>query len=616
MSVRRILPVAYAALLAAGYALVFVVPWHVPVAPAESDAYAIGFSNRASLIGVIATGVALFALGWVARRPSAKPLVRTEAPPRAERVSGWLVAGLLAVSLATALFIAWIGLHTPLYGEKYYFLDRTSYAIGGMTPYRDFEFTYGPLLALLPALVWRLVAPLGISIEGAYAGVYVMIVLAGVPLLAWTVDRLELTRAGRNATFAALGLYTVVNETDGLQGVLARFVLPAAALLLFHARAQAALRRRGGPAAVRIWAWAALVVMGAVAVSPDAGIACLVGVTAYLAWVATADRRLEPLVALAGVAATTGVVATIVGTGIFSHLIGMAGGALNLPVVPSPPVLLLLTAALGGAALLPRFLVRESAGAPALFALAAATAVMLAGALGRTDTTHVYFYGLTAALFAAPMFAALDRRVFATWAVAFAAVFAFAHLLTIHYDYGGKIALAVANTPGVSRSAEDMVSRTLGVSVKPGRTAWDAAQHRADPYDVAVFAPYAPLAAPRPFLDDLGMQLAMRGWLASAYFIVGPYTADELRLQEEWLSRSRYIVLNRNLGNSLSTPPPAPRQTLGGDREYGAALMWPQSFPRRNPATGLGAKQRAYLAAHYRKVRDVWRYTILERTGP
>ena len=51
MPSRRFLPFAYAAVVAAGYLGVFVLPWHspLPASPAISDSYMLGFDNRLAM---------------------------------------------------------------------------------------------------------------------------------------------------------------------------------------------------------------------------------------------------------------------------------------------------------------------------------------------------------------------------------------------------------------------------------------------------------------------------------------------------------------------------------------------------------------------------------------
>src|SRR5204863_2064070 len=118
-----------------------------------------------------------------------------------------------------------------------------AYVLSGWRAYRDFEFTYGPLLIYLPAWASQVLQPLGISAAGAYSLTWIVAYASGVPLLAWCVNRLALTRVQRNVTFVAIGVAASFNESVGMNGLLLRFLMPAVALLALHAAASRATDR-------------------------------------------------------------------------------------------------------------------------------------------------------------------------------------------------------------------------------------------------------------------------------------------------------------------------------------------------------------------------------------
>jgi hypothetical protein len=612
---NRLLTLLYAAAGAAGYLLIFVLPWHVsPGVPSVSDSYALGFSNRASLAGVLVTCVALFILSWASSPRAPRALIRTERAPDGERIHPLLIAGAVAITLAAAVFFIWLAGSRP-WGEMAYFMDRLSYLVGGKVPYRDFEFDYGPALLYVPYLAWRLLQPLGISLRAAYEIVFVAMFCAGVPLIAYVVDRLELPKRQRTGLFIALWVPVAVNETLGIQGMVLRFLLPAAAIVFLHGQARTALGRTPSRAAVRLWLAAVLGAVACYAMSPEIGVAALLALGAYLATLAVTGRRREALPALGGLALSGVVVVAAAGTSSVVHLIAVSGGALNFPVVPSPTVLVLLAAALGSAVLLPRYLSSAGPGTPATLALATAAAVMLAGAFGRADGSHLLFDGMLAACLAAAVFAATSRRLFTTYAVAFAVIFVGAHALTLQHDYG-KLVVMGAVDRGASSANASTLAGVLGLG-----SADTSAALAAGPYapgkvpDMAALRPYAPLAA-MWVTPETRLALAGAGILASPYFRDVPYTEAELAIQLDYLDRAGHVIMPASDAADLPTDAAGTkaRRTLGGDR-YGSLLMWPQVFPVSNRMPDLKAELAAHLLKHFKVVAQFDGYAVMVRSG-
>ncbi len=259
-----------------------------------------------------------------------------------------------------------------------------------------------------------------------------------------------------------------------------------------------------------------------------------------------------------------------------------------------------------------RKIVLIAAAGSTLLALGAAGVVMLAGALGRADTSHVYFYGLAVAFLAAPLLAAVRGRAFALWVVAFAAVFVAAHWLILHYDYGHMIVQAAGRTPGMPRAAAGRVALAVGWARGDGWAAWERGARAPVEPDLAALARYRPLAAPLGFADGTGLALAERGWLGSPYFRGVPFTRKQLDTMERHLDRADHILLDKATAAALrGGRSPAPGRSVGAKNFV--RLMWPESFPRVNETPDLAQELREYLAKHYRAAAETGRYTVLER---
>jgi len=609
MSFRR-LHFGYATVIAVGSAFVFVAPWHSPgeTAPAISDSYALGFDNHVAMVGVLACLAALIALSW--RHLGADgPLVLDSAPPRNERVSTWLVTLLLAVTLASAMFFTWFALNAYGYGEKNYFLDRLTYVLAGWMPYRDFEFTYGPLLIYLPAWAAQALQPLGISAAGAYSLTWIATYASGVPLLAWCVNRLAFTRAQRNVTFAAIGIAVSFNESVGMNGLLLRFLMPVAALLALQT---AASRAKGRWRVVLLTAATAACGLAGWAVSPELGIAVLAGAAAYLAATAMGEPRV--LASLLGLVVAPLVEWALFGAAPLRQLFGMAGGALNFPVVPGPPMIVLLGGGVIVAALLPRHLGHGRPGAAAALALGIASGTMLIGALGRADSSHAYFYGIPVALLAFATLARRSSRVFAAFALAYGVVFLSAHVIALSEDYGAALVEAAVSRPELTYLQVLSIANFFGVDAGMIKTMVIRAARFSHP-DATPFERYAPLAAPAGFRNGLGFALAARGWLAPAYFRGTPFTPAQLDVEIASLEPTRDLIVPDDYAEALRAARPAdpPPETLGGFR-YWALLMWPQRFPERHVQPDLSRRLMAWVGQRYHAVATIGGYTVLQRT--
>src|SRR5437762_5325720 len=117
-------------------------------------------------------------------------------------------------------------------------MPRMYYIGHGLIPYRDFEFTYGPLMIYLPYWVGRI---FGLSPEAGYGLSVWMVSVAGNFIL-WAVIRLA--RAGRWAKLAAfLCLATWYQFSASAQYTPFRYVVGFGALAMASA-VTVRLRRR------------------------------------------------------------------------------------------------------------------------------------------------------------------------------------------------------------------------------------------------------------------------------------------------------------------------------------------------------------------------------------
>ena len=137
---------------------ILVVPWWIPVTtPTYSGSYTYGFNNAFAWIS-LAVIIALL-VWWRLAGSSAAENAKTEttlanllAPDPHSPVSRDLASACAGFVAIVLVLIAWWFWFLPYayFGETQYFLPRIDLMLLGQQPYRDFQFSYGPTLLLLP----------------------------------------------------------------------------------------------------------------------------------------------------------------------------------------------------------------------------------------------------------------------------------------------------------------------------------------------------------------------------------------------------------------------------------------------------------------------------------
>jgi hypothetical protein len=200
--------------------LVFWLPYHVPVQPSVSDSYLFGFSNKTFEVLLLLFVAALvisergLALGLPGRAASLPIPQRT-------------LFGVLAVVAAVCAVMYFLTRGLSGYDESRYLIDRVRLLAEGRTPYREFEFAYGPLLLYGPLAIARM---FGIGIESGYYAFWSLTATLGYYLLYQTINRIDFPCSRKRTIFLVFSLGVMPGLLNtGANYTLLRFVLPAAA---------------------------------------------------------------------------------------------------------------------------------------------------------------------------------------------------------------------------------------------------------------------------------------------------------------------------------------------------------------------------------------------------
>lgn len=287
--------IALAAAILAGFVpLLLVVPTLFDSDPTVfSAAAAEGYNTTAAyrvamlwtVLGVLGA-IAAARAGWLSDAPVAEP---EPSGPAISQGRLWIERIFVGLMVVIALWPAFLARHGP-YIEDAIFINALHRVHGGMVPYRDFEFLYGPLMLLSASWWMKLV---GYSMQQYYTWLAIVEAVQYV-LIVVLLQRLIPGARARLIAFLILAAL-VMNPMLGLNYNGLRRLIPLAGLLL--------LTR--DPTSVKRAAGAGVILGIGIAYAHDFGLVALVAVAGLygLLWLRT------PSVALVRTAALVGAVA-------------------------------------------------------------------------------------------------------------------------------------------------------------------------------------------------------------------------------------------------------------------------------------------------------------------
>lgn len=427
--------------------LVYVVPFLVPVPEASISLSAnVGYNNQVALL-VVLTGLAV--LTWLARWPpraiGRPPSLELPifAMQRAWPERGW-IAWLMGGALALHAAIV-VGAYTltidPGIAEATFFLRRTDRILAGASPYADFHYTYGPLLAYPPAWLATALARFG---GGSKEGYYLfLLALTQASMYAGFLVcfSLPLGSAGRQALFLIF-VAASLPISMGLNGVPLRFIGPFVLVLLLE---RLRLCEQADPPAVPPIAaatgLATSVVVLMLLISPEIGLATTLGLMTYggaLVW--QSGRHWLPLVL---VPPLVGLLTGLLEPDPALSVLGRAGGGFAFPVLPSPFTLLYLVALLVSVPLVVAAFLNGQRMAPGWLGFTAVAVAMSPAVLARPDPPHVFNNGFGVLLLALALASVLapvaGRRLLAVYALVLGLLLPASNLYAYHLSLGKHV---------------------------------------------------------------------------------------------------------------------------------------------------------------------------------
>jgi hypothetical protein len=470
-----------------------------------------------------------------------------------------------------------------------------------LRPYVDVNVEYGPALTYPPLHLHRLLAPVGVSLDGAYFLAHLSLNVVGLWCL-WYLAR----HAAAPARAKAIGFVVVglagFGPYMGLNGVVLRYACPFATVLLGHRLWTAWRAELSSARAVGLVLAVAALAAANVMISPEVALAFTLGWLAYAALWLREDRRLVPITVLALAVTAAGAVATLPPE-YYRTLLRFSQGANNLPMMPAAHIVLyVITLAL----VVPPFLAAGVRGrrpdAPLLGAFGALSIVMMPGALGRCDPPHVLFFGLVVSLLAMLRTANVSERAHRAYAVAYVVVFIGMMQLVNLVNFFGfnpkeMVLRPVTTIRGlVAAQRAQLAPRDLGYL------------RALDAYP-AVGLPFATWGFDNAAEDHL---FATRRVAPEFYVaVVAVYTEADVARKIADIARSEYLLVDPNWDRVPADP--------NADRHLAYLRRWflyPANLRWLQPDLDANAEVAAFIREHYRAVEHLGSSVVVRRIAP
>jgi hypothetical protein len=363
------------------------IPKLIPLAPTASCSYVFGYNNTAgiALIFILTVGGVVWTKGL-----NLKFLPSSQSKDVSNLT---LILALVAVLFGCMSMYLFAGRYGG-FGESYYLIDRIFLLSQGKVLYRDFEFAYGPGLLYGP-LILKYLLPLDIS--QAYYLFWLINCLLGTVFLFKSVNLVNYPTDAKKDIFILLFLAgTFYLAWMGTNYTLLRFSCP----LLFTLVIQRLFKDCTFAARVRAvlscLAFAAILIL----ISPEIAIAFSFA-SLCICFFSRSEPALERGITVSLLVVTLSILFWSAGRcGILDTLLADGGGAINIPILIAPHILVYLAVLFLGACYIFRRL-RDGRIDDNTVGLIAFSVPMVAPALGRCDPAHVFFNGL--AIFLATM---------------------------------------------------------------------------------------------------------------------------------------------------------------------------------------------------------------------
>ncbi len=586
---------------------VFVLPFYIPRRiPAVSASYDYQFNNTVSVISLC---LSLFIGSIFFYKYYSKKIQLLQV----EKLFADYIYNELSIKNAFILFfihsfpILCLYLLDANYGysEGNYFLMRIDRLSLGQEPYKDFEYAYGVLLIYLPKIITDL-----FHFPSSVAGYYISLTLLntfGIYFLYYVINSFNVDKRKKRIIFFSIGL-ACIPLSLGMNYILVRFITPVASIIVLS-RIIGKLENGSVKNCIFIALAAVAASLLNFIISIEVGLAVLLSILGYLFFSLILNKKIFHLITLVvcGILITS--ILLFLGSNFGLIIKVFASGGNNWVVIPSPSIVLFLVSFLIVNFIFCASIIKKNISF-LTFTLLIFNIIMLAGALGRCDPGHIFWYGISSFIVMWMLMAFINNKYFKIYTGAFILIFVIGMNFFGMYLFKTEISTMVARyfihsgkVSSLKKFAEHIHFDTLKID--------KYAAEIDDRIDFEELNKYPKIALPFETDKDVYLFLLKRHLFWPEYYtgyFLNVFTNDQIatKLRSLQDSNHKYMVI--------------PDYTLNykyysdiiSERKFISALfLFPYNYSKKRDSKKMYAPVYAYIHNNYRPVKYIKKGLLL-----
>jgi hypothetical protein len=567
---------------------IFYLPWHVKMAkPIISVSYDYGFNNKVSVVSILLSIIAL-------------TLIRMKYGSTDESIDG-LAVGPSEVTkddLPHKHFYIGVGIHLfiilslliltgndPGYGESTYFIDRADKVLHGLKPYVDFEYAYGPLFIYLPALLFKILNPIGLTLKGCYCAVFTVIDILGIYIVYQTFNLLKISAKQKSVMYYLIVLPSFPFQL-GLNYVLLRYIAPCVSLIFLNYKycVESTSMR-----SLKYVTLSLVLIALNLSISPEAGIAFYISLIFFTFLLSCQIKSyIWSILALILIPLS---VLTFMSPAYFEAVTSFGKGGNNFPVVMSPSIVLYVFSVIYFASdVIKKYaLCKKNHISIALILL---VAIYIPAAMGRCDPGHIFFDGLLIFTIAFISLAKNEPIYFKVYALLFALVFLIGMPFSDINMYYPVISKYFHQTDVSPNEANKDIINQLSIYSKVGTPL--------SVYDDSIMS----------YLKNTGKYVPV--YYMNEVNVFASYQIDK-RISQMLSNDYKIILVHKNIVSQYNHIVKGDYPTDVTPKQFSLLFLYPFNFEKINSSVNIRAKLYEYIFNNYTVVYESDHHLLLRR---